>query len=287
MVLLVSPAAAETMLRWKLKADQQLTVTCTQQTEVETSVNNKPRRASVDMAMELAWRVSEVDDAQVATIEQTISRLRMKTAAPDAEPISYDSDSLTKPIGAAREIAAGLAPLVGAKFIVKMDARGNIVAASATEETSAALEKLPEDSQLKPLLTAEGLTNLFRLGGQQLPEKAVSAGDTWPVESEIETPFGKLRQEGAYTYVGKTKSAAGELDQITLSAVAKLAAKPDAAVTLQGLEQTKSGEMLFDSAAGRAVSSETRLTSKSVRPFRDTQIQVRVSSVTKLEIGSK
>lgn len=279
-----SSATAQTTLRWKFAKDQPFVVDCTQQTEVETSVNNKPRRAFLEMTMQLAWQVESVDDAGVATIAQSFTRLQLKTTAPDAEPVVYDSASTSKPIGIAREIAAGIAPLIGAKFTVKIDPRGNVLDVVLSDETQQALDKLPENSQLKPLLSKDGLTNLFRLGDGQLPEKAVSAGDTWPADSETKTPYGQLKQQGTYTYVGTEAMGEKKLDKIELQSTATLATSADAPIKLQGQEQTKTGTLLFDSGAGRVISSETKLISKSIRPFRDTQIHVRITSTTKLEI---
>lgn len=280
-------AYAQTTLRWKFVKGQQFVVHCGQQTEVETSVNNKPRRASLEMQMQLAWQVESVDDAGVATMQQSFTRLQLKTTAPETEPVVYDSAATTKPTGTAREIAAGISPLVGAKFTVQMDGRGNVVGVEIGDETKQALEKLPPDSQLKPLLSAEGLTNLFRLGGGQLPEKPVQSGDTWPADNETETPLGTLVQQGLFTFVGQVPIGEKQFDKIELKATAKLRPKADAPVTLQKQEQTKTGTLLFNTDAGHAVVSETKLTSQSVRPFRDNQVQVRLDSTTKIEVELK
>ena len=126
-----------------------------------------------------------------------------------------------------------------------------------------------------------------RLGDGQLPGKPVSPGDSWPANSEIKTAQGTLQQQGTYTYVGDEKLGEKTLAKIELKSSVTVRDAADAAVKLQGQEQTKAGTLLFDADAGRAVSRETRLTSKSVRPFRDTQIQIRIVSTTKLEITPK
>lgn len=286
-LLLTAPVQAQTTLRWKFAKDQAFDVVCTQQTEVETSVNNKPRRAYLEMTMQLAWNVDEVDEAGVATISQTIKRLQLKTTAPDADPIVYDSESLSKPSGTTRQIAAGLAPLVGTTFTVKMDARGDVTAVTLTEAAQKSLAALPEDSQLKQVLTVEGITNLFRTGDGQLPEQAVSPGDTWPLERETTTPLGTLRETGTFAFAGQESIAGQKVEKIELASTAKLDAKSDAAVRLRVQEQTKSSVLLFDAAAGRALSSETKLLSKSVRPFRDRQIHVTINGTTKLTFTAK
>jgi hypothetical protein len=280
-------ASAQATLRWKFQPEQRFVVTCTQETEVETSINNKPRRAFLEMGMEMAWHVTAVDSDGVATITQSFERLQTKTTAPESDPVIYDSNSTSRPTGPAKEVAASLAPLHGAAFVITMDPRGEVKKVTIDDETQAALDKLPSGSQLEQVLTPEGLTNLFRLGGGQLPEKAVSVGDSWPVNSETPTPYGVLQQEGTLTYVGQEKVGDKQLEKIELKSVAKLAPKKDAAVKLDMQEQTKAGVLLFDSDAGQAISSETRLVSKSVRPFRDTQIQIKIQGTTKLEIKAK
>lgn len=285
--MFATPSQAQTALRWKFAKDQSFAVTCTQQTEVETSVNNKPRRAYLEMAMDLAWHVDDVDAEGVATMTQSFTRLQLKTTAPDADPVVYDSAAASRPTGAAKEVAASVAPLLKAKFVVTMDARGDVKKVELGDEAREAIEALPEGSQLKPLLTAEGLGNLFRLGGSQLPEKEVSAGDTWPANSETETPYGTLVQEGTFTYAGPQAVGDKQLHKVELESMAKLKPKAGAAITLKVQEQTKTGTLLFDTEAGHVVSSESKLTSKSVRPFRDTQIHVKISGTTKLEISRK
>lgn len=287
LLLLPAICSAQQTLRWKFAQGQHLVVDCTQQTEVETSVNNKPRRAFLEMTMRLEWQVESVDEQGVASIAQSFTRMQLKSTAPDAEPVVYDSDSTSKPVGTAREVATGIAPLIGAKFVVKMDPRGEVTDITLSDETQQAIDKLPENSQLKPLLTKEGLTNLFRLGEGQLPENPVSAGDTWPADSETKTPYGLLKQQGTYTYSGQQAVGEKQLEKVELKATAKLAAAADAPIKLQGQEQTKTGTLLFDREAGRVVSSEMRLISKSIRPFRDTQIHIRITSTTKLEIAPK
>jgi hypothetical protein len=284
---IAAPAAAQTNLRWKFTKDQAFTVQCTQQTEVETSINNKPRRALLEMGMTLEWQVEEVDDKGTASIAQSFTKLSLKTTAPDADPVVYDSDSPNKPTGAAREVAAAVKPLLGAKFTVQMTARGDVQKVTLDDAAAKSLDELPKEHPLRQLLSPEGLANLFRLGGGQLPDKAVQSGDTWPAEGEIKTPYGVLKQTGEFTYAGPQTVASAMLEKIELKSTAKLAPDAAAPLKLTGVEQTKTGVLLFDAAAGRAVSSETRLESKSVRTFRDTPIQVKISASTKLEIAPK
>lgn len=282
-----SPAAAQTSLRWKFAKGQSFTVDGTQQIEVETRIKNKPSRAYLEVAMKLAWQVDEVDDEGVATLTQSFTRLAIKTTAPEAEPIVYDSDANTRPTGAAKAIAAGIRPLVGAKFTVRMTPRGDVVEVQLPKETEEALATLPDDHQLKQVLSAEGLQKLFRLGGGLLPEKEVSSGDSWPADATTDTPYGKLVQEGKFTYAGEETVLGRALQKLELSAMARLEPKADAPVNLRSLEQTKSGTILVDAEAGYVARAETRVTSTSVRPFRDQPIQIKVTAVTELSLEPK
>ena len=282
-LVLTASASAQTTLRWKLAKEQKFQVMCAQQTEVTTSIAGKGQKAYLEMTMELAWEVGEVADDGTTTITQSFTRLAIKTTAPQAEAISYDSASAAKPIGAAKEVAAGVAPLIGAKFMVKMDARGDVKEVKLTEEATKALTALPADSQLKQVLSPEGLTQLFRLGGV-LPEQAVNAGDTWPVPSQTDTPYGKLSQESTYTFAGPQTVDDKVLQKLSFSSKGTFVPKPDAAVKLDIKEQTKSGEILIDTEGGFVVSADTKLFSRSAQNFRDNVIQVTVESTTKLAI---
>lgn len=286
-LVMASTASAQTTLRWKFTKGQTFAVECSQKTEVEKSVNNKPKRAYLELGMKLAWQVDEVDDKGTASITQTITQLAIKTTAPDAEPVIYDSESTAKPIGAAKEIAAGVKPLLGTKFVVKMDARGDVTSAKLSEEAKKALEELPDSSKLKPLLVPEKLAEMFRLSGGPLPEKALNANDRWPNESTVETPYGKLLLQGEFTFSGEETVAGRKLAKIEHKGTGKLDPKANAAIAFSSLQQTKTGTLLFDAAAGSAVSSTTKVQSKSVRPFRDTQVQVKIDGTTTITFAAK
>ncbi len=276
-------ASAQTTLRWKFAPEQKFQVACHQNTEVTTSISGKAQKAYLEMTMELDWEVDDVAN-DVATITQSFTRLAIKTSAPQADAISYDTSSATQPTGAAKELAAGIKPLIGAKFTVKMDARGDVKEVHLTDEAQQALTALPADSQLKQVLSPAGLTQLFRLGGGVLPEQAVSAGDTWQAPSQTETPYGKLSQETTFTYNGPSTIAGQILHKISMASTGEFAPKADAVVKIEIKEQTTSGQMLFDSEAGYVTTAETKLVSKSARVFRDNLIQATVESTTKLTI---
>jgi hypothetical protein len=227
-----------------------------------------------------------VDESGLATMTQEFTRLSLKSTAPMAEAISYDSASSQRPSRAATEIAAGVRPLVGAKFTVTMDGRGDVKSVKLKPEAEQALAALPEKSQLKEMLSPQKLTDLLRVAGGLMPEKAVAAGDTWDAKSETDTPYGKLAQETKYTYQGPA-SGNESLHAIAFASTAKLAPKADAAIKLDLKEQTKSGSVEFDAAAGRVATAKTTLVSKSVRPFRDTKVEVNVNATTTVEVKSK
>jgi hypothetical protein len=153
-----------------------------------------------------------------------------------------------------------------------------------TAEAEEALADLPDDSQLTKLLSPDGMTELFRIGGGLLPPDEVKPGDDWNDTLTSATPFGELTQEIKYEYAGAEKSEGRELHKLTLASTSKLAPKPDAEVKLSVQNQTGAGEVLFDAAAGYVVSGQTKVQSQSSRPFRDVLVRVNVESTTMLTI---
>src|SRR5690349_8570412 len=92
LMLVASPANAQTLLRWKFKPGQKFALAIEQDTTVQTMVNAPPESASLDMAMDLAWNVLDVDNSGTATMAQSFTRLKLKmtTTSPKTE-VTYDS----------------------------------------------------------------------------------------------------------------------------------------------------------------------------------------------------
>lgn len=274
-------ARAETLLRWKLAAGQRFTLQLAQQTNSSVAAGKKPARSAVEMNVALQWQVDSVDAAG-ARITQQVERVQIKLQPAGAEAILYDSGLASKPVGPAKDLAAVAAPLVGAKFQIVMNDRGEITAAEPTPEFQATLNKQRgEQAAAAPnrgeLYSAESIGRLLRQTLVVLPEKGVEKGAAWSRQNSTPGPLGKFEQQIDYTYAGSTERGGVMLEQIDF--VAKFAvptSKAGAKLTVK--EQTHSGTIIFDAQAGRVVEAEQMQKLVTETTYRDATIIVELET---------
>ena len=270
---------AQQTLRWKFADGQSFQIRFEQTTTTETSGVGKDTGINMRMQMGMTWDVESVQQGGDAQITQQFDSLKLSMKSGKAEAIEYDSTSNEPPAGAAATIAAGVKPLLGARFNVSMTARGAIRDVTLPAETAAALQEI-DTASIKQLFSAEGITTILRQSAVELPEQAVDAGDMWEVASETKTPLGLLKQTQTYKLVGQVDSA----KKITVSAELELV---DATNKLELLDQSGSGTLLFDSELGRIVRSEATQKLTTERPYREFKIKVVTTSTSVMTIDSK
>lgn len=248
-VLLLGTAAnAEQLLRWKFKAGETLKVELIQKSEIETTIANKPLKMNDEMVMEMAWQVESVDEQGTARLAQSFTRLRRKIEMQRQDPIEYDSAAKTKPAGPAKEIAAGIDPLIGVKFHVTMNSRGEISEVKLSDEAAKALEGAAARS--KDAFTKERVTEILRQSAVVLPEQPVEKGTEWSIETTSKTQRGSIKLSNKYTYVGTEERAGKMLEKIGVETTLEFS-EPKGKPEIK--EQKHSGLLYFDAAAGRFV----------------------------------
>ena len=127
-------AQAQTVLRWKFEPGQSLQINFEQKTTSETSGVGTPTAVEIAMQMGMTWKIESVEQG-AAQITQTFDRLKMSMKSGKSDAIEYDSEADEPPKGAAADLAAGVAPLLGALFTVSMTDRGAIQEVAFTEAT--------------------------------------------------------------------------------------------------------------------------------------------------------
>ena len=237
-------AQAQTVLRWKFEPGQSLQINFEQKTTSETSGVGTPTAVEIAMQMGMTWKIESVEQG-AAQITQTFDRLKMSMKSGKADAIEYDSEADEPPKGAAADLAAGVAPLLGAQFTVSMTNRGAIQEVALTEATAEALRQI-DSKTVKQLFSVESITKILRQSTVELPESGVSAGKTWKTESESKTPLGVLKQNRIYSFEGTEGSVA----KITVDSQLNLG-EPSAKVKL--IDEEGSGTLLFDGQLGRIV----------------------------------
>ena len=283
---LVIPAIAEP-LRWKLKAGDEFVAKIEQNSEVSSTLGGAaPTVMTLEAGLEIAWKVSSVDDQGAAEIAQRFQRLRMKLEMPKSGAISFDTASETKPAGDAKMIAAAVGPLLDAEIKLTLTPRGEITSVELGEAAQKVVEGLDASSPLKALLSKEGLANILKQSVVVLPEAEVKPGDTWQHEANLMTALGRFKQTTKFelqpTPADSPDARIESVSNLELAAPPPGKARP---ATLK--QQQQNGVILFDQAAGRLRSAEVEQELVTASMLKDTPIQVRLMSTLKMTLDAK
>ena len=269
---------AEQLLRWQLKPGESLTVRIDQQTTSTVAFSGKSAESKIDLGLELLWTVDSAVDDQIK-VKQVVQRITFSLQPQTGAAIQYDSLDPARPTGQARQVADAVKPLVGAEVLMTMSDRGQI---RESAPANAAAEKLFDGtaSNVANVFSLQSLQTLLRQPLAVLPEKAVTADDTWSGEPrEITTAAGTFQQLMEYRLVGPVEDGGRKFEKIEttakLSPVTAGAAKASK-LTLKSHEQ--SGTILFSAEQGRLVRAEQTQKLATERPYRETTITVALDS---------
>lgn len=272
-------ASAETLLRWKFAEGQRLLVTVDQHTVTKTTGAGKPTGIDITMQSRMTWTVESVVPDGTAQITQRFDRFAVTMKSGDAEPIEYASDSETKPSGSAADIAAAVAPVIGADFTVTMTNRGAIRALKLSEAAAEAFASVASPA-LKQLFSAEGITQLLGQAAVELPERSVAKDSNWTSMVTTSSPLGTLKQSKTYTLVAPEDVDGRTLERIDITGQLEIEASEQAPRKLKLIGQELVGSMLFDAEAGRLASSRSTQILTTERPYREFKIKVETTATT-------
>ncbi|MEC9003235.1 MAG: DUF6263 family protein [Planctomycetota bacterium] len=272
---------AQQTLRWKFQPGMQYQVSFDQTTLSKTQADQESIQVRLHMGMAMQWKVTQVDNAGTATMEQAFTRIRLELENPGVEQVSYDSSSRSKPVGEAAQIAVALGPVIGKIFRVRMTARGMVQEVIASPEMQAALKRIPRESRLKDVFTREGLMQTLRQSHGVLPAKAVQLGDQWEAVETVATPLGDLKTKTRYRYGKNAEDAGAAAAQIQVHGQIELVPAKDKKTTRNHLRiesQEIAGEILFASIQGHLLRSEINQQMVTQSRYRDLQLTSRVTS---------
>jgi predicted secreted protein len=254
-------ASAKATLRWKFKEGEVLHYSMDQNT-VQTDQDQEGRdvKQTFGLILDMTWTIKAVDPSGVATITQTIDRVRTTAAAPFGK-FSFDSKDLgntadPKAIASAAG-AAGLMikVLVGAEFTSKMNPQGEVTEVKLADKLLANLRGDNDPAVAQGPFSEAGLKNIIMQMVTPVAAGSVELGETWKRSMAIPAgPDGQTRQvEQTFTYKGPDPTSASleKLEFTTRYDPPK--ADPNVAVTVK--KETQIGRIEFDNAAGRVAKS--------------------------------
>ena len=247
-----APVGAKTTLRWTFKEGEVLRYSMDQNT-VATGQDPGGReiKETQGLIIDMTWTVKAVDASGVASITQTIDRVRTSRTAPFGK-FSFDSKEAGSDPGVAGPMVK---VLVGAEFTVKMNPRGEVSDVKLSDKLLASLKGDNEPAGAQGPSSEAGLKNMIAQMVLPLAEAGVDVGETWKRSMAIPAgPDGQTRQiEQTFTYKGPDPTSSGVMAIDFTTKLEPPKADPNVPVTFK--KETQTGRIEFDNASGRLVKS--------------------------------
>lgn len=244
-------ATGQTELRWKFKPGEATKYVINQKVNMEMTTGDRTVKTDSVYDMYLSWKVKDVDAEGNAQLEQTIDRLVFKLNIPGLDAMTFDSREEKDPEGLiGRSLGPVLRKMVGAPLQVKMSPRGEMLEFKLPEALDEALKNQPQNNA--GMLSKDALVQMLTQSSAAFPEKAVTNGSTWKQTVESKVPqLGTQTATLNYTYLGSDNN----VEKIDVKTTMTLEAEEGAAAQGKITAQDSKGTILFDSAAGKMVSS--------------------------------
>ncbi len=294
--------AQSNTLKWKLEQDAEFSVVMVQSSKSETIVDARETTVESATTIRMDWRVTDVDREGDATIEQSLTSVKLsvtgftrqkkgETAAP-LLTISFDTAAPEGVTNESRKLMNQIVPLLGLKLDVVMSPSGEIKKVSVSEEVSAQLDKLPDTQKLRELFSRKGLIDLMGSASVVLPED-LTVGQSWTDNSTSSTGLGTFERIRTYTFVGKKTVDGKELAEFSVTAVLGPTQSPERKTGdnhgLDGklIEFNGSGTLLLDIEGGFFKSSTIENRGHSEKPYREKTIETVVSNQIEMTVTKK
>ena len=247
-------ARAEKLLRWKFTPGETLRHV-TEQKMVTTMDMGTPVTMTMTQMFEVSWKVNSVDAEGVASVTQTVDRARVKMESPQGIMIDYDSASGEEPEGIAKMLVSVIEAMLNRPVSMKVSAWGKTSDMQVPQAMIDAMNKLPMMEKGGGVFTEDTFRQMG--GSGDLPEEAVSPGDTWTEERAIELPMvGKHKLGATYEYAGTETRNDRELEKILTTLRMELLGSEDQPLKFTSQDSELKGTIYFDNQAGRLVETD-------------------------------
>jgi hypothetical protein len=216
--------------RFHWQTGQVLTYRVEQLTTASETLGDKKDESKTKLNLVKRWQVQGVDGAGVATLQLSLSAMRMETTTPRGDVLVFDS---ADPDKSEKNLKEQLSQFVGQPLaVLRIDAKGKVVEVKKSEFGPASRF----ESQLP-----------FQL---VLPETEPKAGDYWQRAYKItlEPPQGTgQKYDAVQRYTCKTVAA----NAATITVATTLKTMPEALLDrVPLLRDQPEGEIVFDTQSG-------------------------------------
>lgn len=248
------PLQAQTQLRYQFKAGEKLNYVLEQKMDMTMSVMGQEIVMKINQTMDFSWHIQSVDAQGKAKIDQVFDRVRFTMDAPQGK-VEYDSNNskeLDDPVG--KILQPLFSGLVGNKFTMSMDRRGEVSDVTIPEKFKEAIKNIPNGGAGMDLFSEEGIKRLTSQTGVVFVEERVSKGKNWSRKTDMKLGMiGKIVTDNSYTFEGEAEKNGKKLEKIAIKTKLEVEPADNATVTMKIKEQDAKGTILFDNKTGRIV----------------------------------
>lgn len=258
--------ASAAALRWKFQPGETLHYIMDQNAITSFKGGAQDIKTTTTQKIDMDWVVKEVGADGVASLTQTITRVRTKIESPFAT-FEYDSKAGKDPEG---PVAAGLLPmlkaLVGAEFSFKMSPQGELTDVKVPEGLIKALRQAGPAGG-SGMFSEDGMKNMVAESSLALPREDLEKGKSWTRHTKIPMPqIGEMLIDKTYSYEGPDPSAGKDIVRIDLATKLDVHPMPGNNINVEVKTQEGKGSFFFDNAAGRV--SDSRVSEKVEMVFK-------------------
>lgn len=251
MLVASSPSPGQKVLRYKFTPGQTHRYAVTQKMVQSVATPERTVKITLTQTMDTRQKIDAVDAEGVASVTQTVERVRMDMDLPQGRKVQYDSAAKEPPEGIAKAYANAVGSLVNRPIRMRLTSRGEARKVEVPADALAGLKK--SVGPAAEIAAPENLTQLANLA--LFPEDPVSVGQTWKHEATVTNPaFGKLVIQTTYRYEGEEMRQGRKLDKISSQMTLNLAEKGGVAA-MKIKAQEGQGTIYFDPAVGLIVES--------------------------------
>jgi hypothetical protein len=271
-------------LAWKFKPGETLHYVMIQDMSQDMKSGTMPVKVDTKLTMDVSWAVKAVDAQGIATVNQTIDRVRMKMDMAQGMKVEYDSASNKEPEGLGKTVSTVFKAMINKTMTAKMNAQGKILDLKLSPEMLAEMEKSPLLKPMEKMLSAEGMEGLTGMGA--LPKEPMQPGKTWTGETALDNPVvGKQKIKSTYTYVGPKTVDGRSLEEVDAVVMMDFVGDSNRPAKVSIKEQDTKGTVYFDNAAGHVGQAKTTSKLKFTIDVAGQSIETSMTSTMRFELA--
>jgi hypothetical protein len=270
-----------TLLRWNFQKGDVHRYEYRQKTETKAKGAAQEVAHTVELAIDMTWKVAAVDMSEAAEVVMTVERVKA-TIRNGPQTLQFDSKDDSKKADPATEaLSLVYRAAIGPEYLLRVSRRGKIVSAKVPAAVTEALRGSPflAVADGGSIFSERGVQNLFAQVFPTFPEEKVAPGGGWTETLELPSSPLLVTLKSAHTL----KSAEGSAVKIEAALETAIRPAPDVACEVEQGKQSGLATFAFDTRAGRLTEASVRQSLALTLRFMKNEVEQTIN----IEIGMK